>query len=129
MKAELESDETVVWLRNLPRKSWAITIPYEVDGKPAGFYPDFLFVRRRNGDWVVDLLDPHLIDLADAPGKAVGLAKYAATHWPEFNRIELIIVRGDDDIRRIDLMDEANRDRVLKAQTKAHLDLLYDEFA
>lgn len=124
---ELENDTNALWFRNIPRKSWAITIPYEVSGKPAGFYPDFLFVREHGEEWVVDLLDPHHIELADAPAKALGLAKYAAKHHADFGRIELIIVRGEDDIRRIDLTDEAKRDKVLAVRTKEHLALLFED--
>jgi hypothetical protein len=65
---------------------------------------------------------------ADAPAKAVGLAKYAAKHHQDFNRVELIIVRGADEIRRIDLTDESHRERVLAVKTKEHLALLYDQF-
>lgn len=126
---ELNRDKDVLWLRNLPRKPWAITVPYEVNGKPAAFYPDFVFVRKRDGACVIDILDPHHIDLADAPAKAVGLAKYAAKHYSTFNRIELIIVRGEDDIRRINLTDEAQRDKVLAVKTKEHLSLLFEELS
>jgi type III restriction enzyme len=127
VKEELARDETSVWFRNIPRKPWAITIPYEVSGKAAAFYPDFVFVRKSGNNWVADILDPHHIDLADAPAKAVGLAKYAHQHHSAFNRIELIIVRGDDDIRRIDLTDEAKRDKVLTVKTKEHLAHLFEE--
>lgn len=124
---ELENDTSVLWFRNIPRKSWAITVPYEVNGKPAGFYPDFLFLREREEEWVVDLLDPHHIEWADAPAKALGLAKYAARHHADFDRIELIIVQGEDDIRRIDLTDEAKREKVLAVKTKEHLALLFED--
>jgi type III restriction enzyme len=128
VKGELANDKKVVWLRNIPRKPWAITIPYEPSGKVAPFYPDFLFLREKGGEWVCDLLDPHLIELADAPAKAVGLAKYAAKHSFTFGRIELIIVQGDD-IRRIDLTNEANREKVLTVKTKEHLAHLFDELS
>jgi hypothetical protein len=44
-------------------------------------------------------------------------------------RVELIIVRGADEIRHIDLTDESHRERVLAVKTKEHLALLFDEFA
>jgi type III restriction enzyme len=124
---EFARDKSALWLRNIPRKPWAVTVPYEVSGKPAAFFPDFIFLRNRNGEWMVDILDPHHIDLADAPAKAVGLAKYAAKHHSIFNRIELIIVRGEDDIRRINLADEYQREKVLAVKTKEHLSLLFEE--
>jgi type III restriction enzyme len=35
----------VGWLRNLPRRRWALCIPYEMAGaKP--FYPDFVILRK-----------------------------------------------------------------------------------
>ncbi len=127
VKKELDGDKTVVWLRNLPRKTWALTVPYQSSGKWAAFYPDFIFVREENGDFVVDLLDPHHVDLADAPAKAAGLAQYAARHPDAYNRIELIVVRGDGEIRRIDLSDEAKREEVIKVKTKEHLAHLFAE--
>jgi hypothetical protein len=100
-----------------------------VNGKPAAFYPDFIFCRKGKGDkWVCDILDPHLIDLADAPAKAVGLAKFAAKHSDAFGRIELIIVDGDD-ICRIDLTDEQRRDKVLAVKTREHLAHLFEELS
>jgi hypothetical protein len=76
-----------------------------------------------------DLLDPHHIDLADAPAKAVGLAKFAAKHHSAFDRIELIIVRGEDDIRRVDLINEAKREKILAVHTREHLALLFEELS
>lgn len=86
-----------------------------------------MVLTKQKGGWVVDLLDPHHIDLADAPAKAVGLAKYAEKHGKNFNHIELIIVKGEGDILRIDLIDESNREKVLAVKTKEHLGLLFDE--
>jgi len=128
LKEELDGDASTMWLRNVPRKSWALTVPYEVSGKAAAFYPDFIFVSKGKKTLEVDLLDPHLLELADAPAKAVGLAKYASKHHTAFRRIELIIIRDSDgEIRRIDLSDEVNREKVLAVQTKNHLALLFEE--
>ena len=92
------------------------------------FYPDFIVIDEKNGDLTVDLLDPHLIELADAPAKAVGLAKYATKHARDFNRIELIIVNSEGDICRIDLTDEARRNKVLGVTTKQHVADLFEQF-
>lgn len=127
VKRELNADKTVVWLRNIPRKKWALTVPYVSSGKHTPLYPDFIFVRDKGGQLVVDLLDPHHIELADAPAKAVGLAQYAAKHADAYNRIELIIVRGDGEIRSIDLTDEAKREKVLAVRTREHLAHLFEE--
>lgn len=43
---------------------------------------------------MVDLLDPHRMDLGDAPDKAARPARYADKYGHEFGRIKLIIVEG-----------------------------------
>lgn len=127
VKKEIDGDKTAVWLRNIPRKPWALTIPYMSSGKWTALYPDFIFVREKSGQMVIDLLDPHHIELADAPAKAAGLAQHAAKHPEAYDRIELIIVRGEGEIRSIDLTDEAKREKVLAVRTKEHLAHLFEE--
>ena len=67
-----ELDNSVLWLRNYDRKSWSLTIPYRQGGEYKALYPDFLVTHTTGKETVVDLLDPHQIDLADAPAKARG---------------------------------------------------------
>lgn len=128
VQMELKKSESgsVGWLRNLDRKSWSLTVPYESGGEFRPLYPDFLFVRSTSDGLVVDLLDPHNIDLSDAPAKAAGLARYAAKHAHMFGRIELIIFDGEV-VKRLNLRDEATRDKVKGVATKQHLRQLYDE--
>ncbi len=106
--------EVIGWLRNPPRKPWSVTIPYSQGGEDHPQYPDFLVLRRtRKGDVVVDLLEPHMTDLADAAAKAYGLAKYADRHADQFGRIEFIVVDDDDNVVSLDLADERWRKKVL----------------
>jgi type III restriction enzyme len=88
-------------------------------------YPDFLVVRSTPGGPGIDLLDPHLLSLEDAPWKAAGLAEFADKHWTAFGRIELIIMEGDE-IKRLDLTDEPTRNRVRAVHTHEHLRQLYE---
>jgi type III restriction enzyme len=113
IEAELaRGDELLGWLRNPDRKPWSLTVPYRRGGQERPQYPDLLFIRRAaNRDLVVDLLEPHMIDLADAAPKAVGLAEFASRHADKFGRIEFIVVDGDD-IRRLNLADEGRREKV-----------------
>lgn len=104
-------DNAFCWLRNFDRKSWAVTIPYEQGGEFKELYPDFLFVRSNKGELIIDILDPHHTNLADAPAKAVGLAKYVAKHAHMFGRIELIII-DNGKIKRLDLKTEKIRNKV-----------------
>ena len=125
VEEELGKKEVVGWLRNPPRKSWSLCVPYTLGGRQRPLYPDFLFVRSESGELVVDLLDPHRMDLEDAPAKAAGLARYADKHCHEFGRIELIIVDGDE-VKRLDLTDELVRERVRGVNDHTHLRQLYE---
>jgi type III restriction enzyme len=108
---ELSSPDVVGWLRNVDRKPWAVCVPYQMDGEDRPMYPDFLIVRSDDGNFVVDIVDPHTISLADAPAKAAGLAKFAAQHADKFGRIELIMVDGNAS-KRLDLANEIVRNKV-----------------
>ena len=121
---ELERDDVVGWLRNPDRKPWALRIPYEIDGETKPMYPDFLVFRHDGEEVLVDLLDPHLESLEDAPVKAKGLAKFAREHGHAFGRIELVIVE-DERILRLDLKDEEIRRDVLGVTTTSHLRMLF----
>jgi type III restriction enzyme len=125
LEPELKRREVVGWIRNMDRKKWSFRVPYELDGRYRALYPDFLLVRRSSSRLVVDVLDPHSLELADAPQKAAGLAKFAAKHAPAFGRIQLIIV-DDDRIHALELTDERVRKRV--AGVKTH-EALKDIFA
>lgn len=125
VEEELGKEGLIGWLRNPPRKSWSLCVPYTLGGEQRPLYPDFLFVRSDSGELTVDLLDPHRMDLEDAPAKAAGLARYADKHGHEFGRIELIIVEGDE-IKKLDLTDELVRDKVRGVNDHTHLRQLYE---
>jgi type III restriction enzyme len=124
---ELGREDVIAWLRNQDRKAWSLCIPYLDAGECKPLYPDFLVLRDTRDGIVVDLLDPHSIDLADAPSKAAGLAQYAAKHAHEYGRIELIIVDGNQ-LKRLDLADETIRNRVKGVTTHEHLRQLFELF-
>ena len=89
-------------------------------------YPDFLVVRKERDDFVVDILEPHRPDLEDNWMKAKGLAEYAKKHGDEYGRIELIRVAGGI-LKRLDVNEEANRRKILKVSSNAHLNQLFDD--
>lgn len=122
--AEIVKPDVVGWLRNPERKLWSFCVPYQSGGQHKPLYPDFLVIRKEGGNFVVDLLDPHMLSLEDAPAKAAGLAQFAAKHLHQFGRIELIILDGDK-IKRLDLADEATRNKVRAVTSHEHLRQLY----
>ncbi|CAL60892.1 putative DNA or RNA helicase of superfamily II [Herminiimonas arsenicoxydans] len=124
IEAEIVRADVVGWLRNVPRKPWAFSLPYEFGGENRPMYPDFLVVRAVDDDHIVDILEPHSPALADSYAKAKGLAQFAAKHAMHFGRIELIRVVGKE-IKRLDLIDATNRKRVLAVDSNAGLDLVF----
>jgi type III restriction enzyme len=126
MQDELGRLDTVGWLRNLPRKRYALCVPYTAaDGKKAGLYPDFLIFRQTPHGVVPDIVDPHLVSLDDASFKAKGLAEYVDLHPNVFGRV--IIARVEDGvIQRLDLADDAVRREVRTVTTNNHLRSLYN---
>ena len=104
----------------MDRKKWSFRVPYELDDRYLALYPDFLLVRRESSRLVVDILDPHSLELADAPQKTSGLAKFASKHAPAFGRIQLIRVE-DDRVSALELTNERVRKRVAAVKTHEQL--------
>lgn len=127
---EEKRPDFVCWLRNPPRVSWSLCIPYEINGEVKATYPDFLIIR---GDpqlnYVVDILEPHNPEFKDNLGKAKGFAKYAENE-PCIGRVQLIRTgkdaAGKTRFKRLDLSHGAVRDKVLKAQNNDELDHIFE---
>jgi type III restriction enzyme len=124
IEAELSRKDVMGWFRNLPRKSWALTVPYRYDGEDTAMYPDFLFFRKQGDGIVVDILEPHSTSQDDAWAKAVGLAEYARAHGERFGRIEMII-KEKGSLIRLDVNNEKVRDKVLKVSDNMRLRELF----
>lgn len=86
---EEQQEDFVCWLRNPSRGSWALCIPYEIDGETKPTYPDFLIIRRDSSEYVVDILEPHDSTRLDNLGKAKGFAEYARQNpaYPNAERL------------------------------------------
>ena len=61
---EEKRSDFVCWIRNPSRASWALCIPYEIDGEIKSAYPDFI-VTRDLVCYVIDILEPHSADFKD----------------------------------------------------------------
>ncbi|MGO9898837.1 MAG: DEAD/DEAH box helicase [Solirubrobacteraceae bacterium] len=124
--AALAQDGVVGWLRNVPRKEWALTVPYQYGGQWKPMYPDLLVFRRQGVGVVCDVLEPHGLHLEDSVAKAKGLAEFAKKHGDQFGRIQLIAKFGAN-YKRLALDDIETRDKVLAVTTSDHLKLLFDD--
>lgn len=127
---EEKRSDFVCWIRNPSRASWALCIPYEIDGEIKPTYPDFIVVRQdeRLG-YVIDILEPHSADFKDNLGKAKGFAEYARQN-PGVGRIQLIRMSKDaagrDQFKRLDMYRTAIRDKVSHAINTDELDHIFD---
>lgn len=111
------------WLRNLPRRDWALCVPYELAGaKP--FYPDFIIVRKKGRDFEVDIIEPHDDSRTDTWAKAKGLAVFADSHGIDFGRLVIARKKGDE-FQFADMNDRATRDKARRMQSANDLESLF----
>jgi len=129
LEAELNRPGVICWLRNEPRKEWALQVPYQ-DGSGAyrALYPDFLIFHEVDGRVEIDILDPHDPGLPDAVHKAKGLATFAENHRVAFGRIQIIAKVEKDRFRRLDLADKETREAVRSVDSVDSLKLVYAEW-
>lgn len=126
---EESRDDFVCWLRNPSRGSWALCIPYEINGETKPAYPDFLIVRRDGSGYVIDVLEPHDPTRIDNLGKAKGFAEYARQN-PGVGRIQLIRMRknsiGQEQAFRLDMSKSVVRDKVFHCCSNDELDHVFE---
>lgn len=130
IEEEEKREDFVCWIRNPSRGSWALCIPYEIDGEIKPTYPDFIIVRKdRVLGYVVDILEPHNPDFKDNLGKAKGFAEYAKKN-PGVGRIQLIRMSkdaaGNHKFKRLDMSKISIRDKVSHAINTDEIDHIFD---
>jgi type III restriction enzyme len=123
---KLEDPNVIAWLRNEPRKEWALCLGRRENNVWGKVYPDFLFVRRVGPELRVDIVDPHDQSRPDALSKAQGLAEYAKTYGHRLGSIDLIGKVGNRFVA-LDLNDEKTRKAVEEAKSKDALALLFSQ--
>lgn len=130
IETEEKRPDFVCWIRNPSRGSWALCIPYEIDGEIRPTYPDFIVVRKDDRvGYVIDILEPHSPDFKDNLGKAKGFAEYARQN-PGVGRIQLIRMSkdaaGKNQFKRLDMYRTVIRDKVSHAINTDELDHIFD---
>jgi type III restriction enzyme len=123
LTAEMRTEDFVAWLRNFPRREWALCIPYELAGQKP-FYPDFVIVRKKGKGFVVDILEPHDDTRTDTWAKAKGLAAFADEHGVEFGRL-LIARKRNNTWQFADMNDKNTRAKARKLQSSSDLESIF----
>lgn len=126
VEAEL-ADGAVGWYRNPTAGSRAIGIPYDDNART--MYPDLVVFRETDdGKVVVDIIDPHRPDLADAGPKWAGLAAYADRHGGALGRVLAVIADTDDNLVAVDLRNPEVAETMTVATSEADARSLFAEW-
>ncbi|WP_026491446.1 DEAD/DEAH box helicase [Butyrivibrio sp. XPD2002] len=127
---EQKQNDYVCWFRNPPRKPWSLCIPYEMGNEQKPAFPDFIVIRKdSDGEYIIDILEPHDPTRIDNLGKARGFAEYARQN-PGVGRIQLIRMAkdavGHNRFKRLDMAQSLVRDKVSHAMTNDELDHIFE---
>ncbi|MFE3280044.1 DEAD/DEAH box helicase [Nocardia sp. NPDC059239] len=126
LNAELEAQTLVGWYRNPSSGRNALAIPYEFGDKYLLMHPDFLFWHDDgDGDYVMDIVDPHRHDLADTCAKWAAMARYAQDHADRVRRCFAVIKVGDK-LRALDLTADGIADRISVATNKSLIEKIFE---
>jgi type III restriction enzyme len=126
LEAELDAETLVGWYRNPSSGRHALAVPYEFGNKHLLMHPDFLFWHDDgDGEYVMDIVDPHRHDLADTSAKWAALARYAQDHADRVRRCIAVIKVGNTH-RGLDLTAEGIVARIAAATDKALVEGVFE---
>jgi type III restriction enzyme len=127
IETQMRGSDFLGWLRNRQRASWALCVSYEFGGTRS-FYPDFIVIRRKGDELIIDVLEPHRPNEDDTFAKAKGLAQYARTHGHLFGRLLILKVGWDHSapsISGFDVNSPDTRARALELKSNNDVQALY----
>ncbi len=126
MEEERKRPDFVCWIRNQQNKDWALCIKYEMDGKVKSFFPDFIIIRKENGSYTVDLLEPHNPAYKDNYAKTKGLYQYLKEE-KGISRAE-IIRKEDNRFLRLNVGDSMIQHDVMNMRNDDDLNSLFRKY-
>ncbi|MFT4397809.1 DEAD/DEAH box helicase [Gordonia lacunae] len=125
LDAELDSETLVGWYRNPSSGRHALAVPYEFGDKHQLMHPDFLFWHDDgDGEYVMDIVDPHRFDLADTSAKWSALSRYARDHTDRVRRC-LAIAKVGGSLRALDLTVAGIDERIDAATNQNLLEAIF----
>jgi len=128
LNTELAKSTLIGWYRNPTGGPAAIAISYTQSGTARTIYPDFIFFHKVGGKIVIDLVDPHRPNQADAGPKWTGLAKYSKTHSTTFRKVVAVIKNGDGNLMSLDLRNPTVASALGKASNETDIRNLFDKY-
>lgn len=125
LAAELSAKNLVGWYRNPSSGQHALAVPYLFGDKYQLMHPDFLFWHDEgDGEYVMDIVDPHRHDLADTSAKWAALSLYAQDHSERVRRC-LAVIKIDGVLRALDLTAPGIGERIAEATNKNLIEDLF----
>lgn len=129
LERELATRSLLAWYRNPSAGTRAVAVPYTQSGHEQTMYPDLIFFHRGAGDEVlIDIVDPHRPDKADAAPKWLGLSRFARRHRNEFRRVLAVIAADDGRLQSLDLKNPSVSSALEKATTEVDIRRIFEDF-
>jgi type III restriction enzyme len=125
LESELKSNTLVGWYRNPSSGRHALAVPYVFGDKHQLMHPDFLFWHDDGeGEYVMDIVDPHRHDLADTSAKWSALSRYAQFNADRVRRCFAVTKIGGG-MRALDLMAGGIDERIAAATNQNLIEALF----
>lgn len=125
LDAELDSKTLVGWYRNPTSGQHALAVPYEFGDQHRLMHPDFLFWHDDgDGEYAMDIIDPHRFDLADTSAKWSALARYARSHNDRIRRC-LAVAKVGGSLRALDLTVDGIDERIAEATNQNLMEAIF----
>lgn len=126
LEAELGAATLVGWYRNPASGRNALAVAYEFGDQHLLMHPDFLFWHEDgDGEYVMDIVDPHQHNQADTGPKWSALAKYAQDHNDRVRR-GLAVIEMDGKLRALDLTMPGIEVRLAESTNRALIESLFE---
>lgn len=103
LESEMQREGFVCWIRNVKGRQAPLCLLRREGEEEHPFYPDFIIIRKENGEYTFNVLEPHRQNEADNLSKARSMVDYAKRE-SQVDRIELIRVK-DNRIMRLNFRD------------------------
>ena len=123
---ELEhNDKLVCWIRNTPVGQRRFCLLREQNKVEHSFWPDFLLITKEDGDYVLNILEPHRKNEDDNYSKAEAMVDYVEQVGnPNIGRVELIRIENER-ILRLDFATSVVKEEMKRVHNNDDLKNLF----
>ena len=130
LDAERQKEGFVCWLRNISQKDSSLCIQYKSGVELKPHFPDFIIVRKVNGNFEFSLLEPHNTGYGDSVPKMKGMAEYSERCTSvKRNAMQRIVQTSTGErIQTLDAATSAVRKEVYMLNDNDNLNNLFNKF-